>query len=128
MNGWNDDDLPIGLSLYLKGHASAWFKCLQGADEMTFDELSTAMIKHSRATQWRIRQSLSQLRQLERESVADYSQNVRTLCVRLSLPRSEWTYYFIQGLRPEIRDYVILQQPDHLDEAENFAQLKVCFG
>ena len=24
----------------------------------------------------------------------------------------------------EIRDYVILQQPDHLDEAENFAQLK----
>ena len=44
LNGWNDDDLPIGLPLYLKGHASAWFKCLQGANEMTFDELSTAMI------------------------------------------------------------------------------------
>ena len=29
----------------------------------------------------------------------------------------------------EIRDYVILQQADHLDEAENFAQLKeFCFG
>ena len=126
LNGWNDDDLPIGLPLYLKGHASAWFKCLQGADEMTFDELSTAMINHlaSRATQWCIRQSLSQLRQLEKESVADYSQNVRTLCARLSSPRSEWTHYFIQGLRPEIHDYVILQQPDHLDEAENFAQLK----
>ena len=53
LNGWNDDDLPIGLPLYLKGHASAWFKCLQGANEMTFDELSTAMINHfaSRATQ-----------------------------------------------------------------------------
>ena len=126
LNGWNDDDLPIGLPLYLKGHASAWFKCLQGADEMTFDELSRAMINHfeSKATQWRIRQSLSQLRQLEKESVADYSQNVRTLCARLSLPRSEWIHYFIQGLRPEIRDYVILQQPNHLDEAENFAQLK----
>ena len=23
LNGWNDDDLPIGLPLYLKGHASA---------------------------------------------------------------------------------------------------------
>ena len=33
-------------------------------------------------------------------------------------------YYFIQGLRPEIRNYVILQQADSLDEAENFAQLK----
>ncbi|XP_044174956.1 uncharacterized protein LOC114951845 [Acropora millepora] len=126
LNSWNDDDLPIGLPLYLKGHASAWFKCLQGANEMTFDELSTAMINHfaSRATQWRIRQALSQLRQLEKESVADYSHNVRNLCARLSLPRSEWTYYFIQGLRPEIRDYVILQQANHLDEAENFAQLK----
>ena len=84
---------------------------------MTFDELCTAMINHfaSRTTQWRIRQSLNQLRQLEKESVADYSHNVRTHCARLSLPRSEWTHYFIQGLRPEIRDYVIPQQPDHLD-------------
>ena len=126
LNGWNDDDLPIGLPLYLKGHASAWFKCLQGANEMTFDELSTAMINHfaSRATQWRIRQTLSQLRQLQKESVVDYSNNVRNLCARLRLPRSEWIYYFIQGLRPEIRDYVILQQANNLDEAENFAQLK----
>ena len=61
------------------------------------------------------------MRQLEKDSVVDYSRN---LCARLSLPRSEWTHYFIQGLRPEIRDYVILQQANHLDEAENFAQLK----
>ena len=59
LNGWKGDDLPSGLPLYLKGHASAWFKCLQGANEMTFDELSTTMINHfaSRATQWRIRQT-----------------------------------------------------------------------
>ena len=42
----------------------------------------------------------------------------------MSLPRSEWTYNLIQGLRPEIRDYVILQQADNLYEAENFVQLK----
>ena len=53
LNGWNDDDLPFGHPLYLKGHASAWFKGLKGADEMTSDELATAMINHftSRATQ-----------------------------------------------------------------------------
>lgn len=44
LNGWNDDDLPIGLPLYLKGHGSPWFKSVQGADEMTFDELYAAMI------------------------------------------------------------------------------------
>ena len=37
LNSWSDDDLPIGLPLYLKGHASAWFKCLRGANEMSFD-------------------------------------------------------------------------------------------
>ena len=80
---------------------------------MTFDELSTAMINHfpSRATQWRIRKTLSQLRQLGKESVADYSHNVRNVCARLGLPRSEWTHYFIQGSRTENRVYVILQQP-----------------
>ena len=48
---------------------------------MTFDELSTAMINDfaSRATQWRIRETLNQLRQFEKESVADYSHHVRTL-------------------------------------------------
>lgn len=30
----------------------------------------------------------------------------------------------VQGLRTEICDHVILQQPDHLDEAKNFALLK----
>ena len=28
LNGWTNEDLPIGLPLYLKGHASAWFKSL----------------------------------------------------------------------------------------------------
>ena len=78
----------IGLRLYLKGHASAWFKCLQGADEITFGELTTAMINHL-ATQRRIRQTLSQLHKLEKESVADYSHHVRTPCARLGFPRSE---------------------------------------
>ena len=70
---------------------------------MTFGELSTAMINHfaSRATQWCIRQSSIQLRKLEKESVADYSHNVRTHFARLNLPRSEQTHYFIQGLRTE---------------------------
>ena len=56
--------------------------------------------------------------------VPDYSHNVRTPCARLGLPRSEWIHDFIQGLQPGIRDYVVLQQADQLDEAENFEQLK----
>ena len=49
---------------------------------------------------------------------------MRTPCSRLGLPRSEWIHDFIQGLQPGIRDYVVLQQADQLDEAKNLEQLK----
>ena len=126
LNSWDDNNLALGLPLYLKGHASAWFKTLLAADEMSFDELSEQLITHfaSVASEWRVRQALGQRRQLEKESVADYSYNLRTHCARINLPRSEWTHYFVQGLLPDIREYVILQQPENLESAENFAKLK----
>ena len=126
LNGWDDSNLALGLPLYLKGHASAWFKTLPTADEMSFDELSEQLITHfaSGASEWRVRQALGQRRQLEKESVADYSYSLRTHCARINLPRSEWAHYFVQGLLPEIREYVILQPPENLESAENFAKLK----
>lgn len=126
LNGWSESNLALGLPLYLKGHASAWFKTLENPDEMSFEEISAALIRHfaSGASEWRVRQALGQRRQLESESVADYSYSLRTHCARLNLPRTEWTHYFVQGLRPGIREYVVLQQPDTLEAAENFAKLK----
>ena len=56
--------------------------------------------------------------------MADYSYSSPTHSARLNLPRSEWTHYFVQGLKPDIRDYEILQQPDSLEADENFAKLK----
>ena len=38
LNGWNEVNLALGFPLYLKGHASAWFKTLPTQDEMTFDQ------------------------------------------------------------------------------------------
>ena len=126
LNGWDDNNLALGLPLYLKGHASAWFKTLPTADEMSFDELSEQLITHfaSGASEWRVRPALGQQRQLGKESVADYSYSLRTHCARINFPRSECTHYFVQGLLPEIREYVILQQPENLESAENFAKLK----
>ncbi|KAL9952661.1 hypothetical protein ACROYT_G039945 [Oculina patagonica] len=128
LNGWDEDKLALGLPLYLKGHASIWFKSLENSDCMKFDELSAAIISHFAcgASEWRIRQALSQRRQLENEPVNDYSYSIRSYCVQLNLPRSEWMHYFVLGLKPEIREHVILQQPKTLEEAENFSKLKEC--
>ena len=54
----------------------------------------------------------------------DCSFSVRTHCSRLNLPQYEWTHYFVQGLKPEISEYVVLQQPGSFETAENFAKLK----
>ena len=99
---------------------------MEGADDMTFVELTSALIDHftSGANQWRIRQALGERRQNDKESAADYSCSVRTYFTKLNLPKSEWTYHFVQGLNSEIREYVILQQPGTFEAAENFALLK----
>ena len=78
------------------------------------------MIEHfaSGGSTWHIRQTLGQRRQLEREPISKYSYSVCTHFARLDLWTSEWTNYFTQGLKAEIRKYVILQQP------ENYAKLK----
>ena len=99
---------------------------MEGADDMTFVELTSALIDHFAcgANQWRLRQALGERRQMDKESVADYSCSVRTYCAGLNWPKSEWTYHFVQGLNSEIREYVIPQQPDTFEAAENFALLK----
>ncbi|PFX19095.1 Tetratricopeptide repeat protein 36 [Stylophora pistillata] len=93
LNGWDSDSLALGLPLYLKAYASAWFKTLPRADEVSFEELSEKLVTHfaSGATEWRVRQALGQRRQLEKESVADYAYSLRTHCARIDLPNSEWT-------------------------------------
>ena len=62
LKGWDDNNLALGLPLYLKGHAGAWFKTLLVADEMSFDELSEQLITHfdSGASEWCVRQALGQ--------------------------------------------------------------------
>ena len=71
-----------------------------------------------------MRQKLEERRQLLGETVADYYYDILSFCSRLNLPKSEWLYCFVRGLRPEIRDHVILQQPTDVDSALNFARLK----
>jgi len=46
-NEISGSNLVLGLPLYLKGHASDWFRTLEGRDEMPFDELSFTLIPHS---------------------------------------------------------------------------------
>ena len=87
-----------------------WFKTLSGSENFTFEVLSQKLIAHfeSSVTLWQVRQKLEERRQLLGETVADYYCDILSFCSRLNLPKSEWLYGFVRGLRPEIRDHVIL--------------------
>ena len=67
------------------------------------DQLKSLMIEHfaNGASAWRIRQTLVQCSHLGKEPTC-----VRTHCARLNWPTSESIHYFVQGLKPKIREYV----------------------
>ena len=110
LNGWDEEKLALSFSLFLKQQASVWFKTLTEADKNeSFQVLSQKLISHfeSKVTLWQLRQKLEERRQLLGETVADYYYDILSFCSRLNLPKSEWLYCFVRGLRPEIREHVI---------------------
>ena len=126
LNGWDEEKIALGLPLFLKKHVSLWFKTLSGSGNLTFEVLSQKSISYFQlnVTLWQLRQKLEERRQLLGETVADYYYDILSFCSRLNLPKSEWLYCFVRGLRPEIREHVILQQPPDFESALNIAKLK----
>ena len=127
LNGWDEEKLALGLLLFLKQQACVWFKTLTETNKNeSFQVLSQKLISHfeSNITLWQLRQKLEERRQLLGETLADYCYDILSFCSRLNLPKSECLYCFVRGLRLEIRDHVILQQPTDVDSALNFARLK----
>ena len=74
LNCWDEEKLALSLPLFLKKHASVWFKTLSGSENLTFEVLSQKLISHfeSKVTLWQLRQKLEERRQLLGETVADY--------------------------------------------------------
>ena len=46
LNGWDEEKLALGLPLFVKKHASLWFKTLSGSENLTFEVLSQKLISH----------------------------------------------------------------------------------
>ena len=124
--GWSIDKQAQALPLYLKGIASQWFNSLLDKDTLSLDEITKKLKDEfsSEASKWRLRQNLEQRKQNPDETLSTYRTDIRNQCRRLDLPRSEWLHHFVKGLRPDIKDYVVLQQPTTIEQAENLAKLK----
>ena len=97
LNGWDEEELALGLPLFLKKHASVWFITLTEADKNeSFQVLSPKLISYfeSNVTLWQLRQKLEECRHLLGETVVDYYYDILSFCSRPNLPKSEWLYCF----------------------------------
>ena len=114
------------LPLLLTGHANLWLNSRPLLSGTNFDTLSKALIKqfHTESDVWLLRQQLSNRKQLATETVANFAADIRRISQRIKLPREESVNYFIQGLKPAIKNYVILQRPSTFEDAEMHAKLK----
>ena len=114
------------LPLYLTGNASIWYNTTPGLSGKIFDTLAEALKKHfhSDSDVWLLRQTLNERKQLATESVSEFAAGIRRLGQRINLPRTECINYFFQGLKSELKSFVILQRPTSFEEAEMHAKLK----
>ena len=71
-----------------------------------------------------LRQELYAKKQGSSESLTNYTADIIRRCQRLSLKDAELMNIFINGLKPELRSHVVLNQPTSFTEAEKLARLR----
>ena len=122
----NEDRKAETFPLSLTGNANVWFNTTPGLSGKNFEYLATALKTqfHSDSDVWLLRQKLNERKQLPSETVSEFAAAIRRLAQRINLPPSECINYFIQGLRPDLKNFVILQRPKSFEEAEMHAKLK----
>lgn len=125
-NKWSNEELLQTFPLLLSGTAEIWYTTLDKTLLTSFDQLAKLFCDRFlfQTANWVLRQGLGQKKQGSTESLNAYSANIRRRCQRLAIPIGEQLHYFILGLHPALRNYVILQQPKSLEEAENEARIK----
>ena len=113
------------LPLLLKGNANVWFSATTLPDT-TYEKLCEALKTqfHTESDVWLLRQQLLNRKQTQNETVAQFTSEIRKLCQRLQVSAEESVNYLLNGLRPELKNYVILQRPKTFAEAETHAKIR----
>ena len=114
------------LPLLLTGNVNVWFSASPHLAGKTYDQLCEALIRQflSESDIWLLRQQLLNKRQTENDSVAQFASEIRKLYLRSDLLVEESVRFFINGIKPELKSYVVLQRPKTFFEADTCANLR----
>lgn len=125
-HNWEDDKSMQAFSLCLQGEPSWWYYSLDHDSIRSMRDLLQLFRARylSDSDNFMLRQQLNQRTQLPGETVQSYASDIKRRCVRLELTPTETLHAFIQGLRPDLQEFVVLQKPPNFEEAVSSAQLK----
>ena len=103
----NEDRKAETFPLSLTGNANVWFNTTPGLSGKNFEYLATVLKTqfHSDSDVWLLRQKLNERKQLPSETVSEFAAAIRRLAQRINLPHSESINHFIQGLRPDLKNF-----------------------
>ena len=123
---WTDKGKALVLPLQLEGNASAWFNDTFESSAKTYDEFANALRDrfNSPTTKWILWQKLNGRKQLPTETVHEYASDLWRISQRLELSSSGHLHHFVEGLLPNLREFVFLKCPGTVEEAEELAKLK----
>lgn len=125
-HGWDEDKTILLFSLSLRGPAKQWILQLEPGSYKSLKELidlfSTRFL--CQTDNFRLRQELNMRKQLDNESVTSFANDITSRCQRLNLSKEEKLNYFLLGLKRNLQNFVVLQQPKTFDEAVQLAKLK----
>lgn len=126
LNGWSLTDKINALPLYLDGVAKTWFLNLPAETQNNYDLFKEVFLARfdSEEVQLYLWPQLRDRKQKAMESVDHYASDIQKYSKRLHLSEIDAMRHFIDGLLPDLQNFVLLKQPTSLAAAAAEARLK----
>ena len=127
-NVWNDQKQLQIIPVYLKDTALNFYSSLPEQTETDINILKAALQDgfHTQDQLYNVCVKLHELRQ--GSSLNTYINDLDTLARHLELPEQQKIHYFIFGLKPKLKQALLIQQPQTYDDAVTFAKQKHHFA
>ena len=104
--------------MLLQGPADIWYLSLAEASKATWEAFKTAFLEAfgGSETQWLLEQKMEDRKIAAGETVETYINDIRKLANRAGASDTDIKRALVRGLRPELRSFVISQNPKTLDD------------
>ena len=125
---WNDQKQLQVIPVYLKDTALNFYCSLPEQTKTDINLLKAALRDHYHMQDrlYDMRVKLHELR--HRSSLEMYINDLDTLAHHLELPEQQKIHYFIFGLKPKLKQALLIRQPQTYDDAATFAKGKHHFA